>query len=42
MPAYRPRIFVGSATESLDIAYAVQENLEHNAEITVWTQGIFE
>ena len=37
----RPRIFVGSSTESLQLAYAVQENLDRDAEITVWAQGIF-
>ena len=38
----QPRIFIGSSTESLKIAYAIQENLEHVATVTVWTQGIFE
>ena len=38
----RPKAFIGSSSEALGIAYALQENLEADAEITVWTQGIFE
>jgi len=37
----KPRLFIGSSVESLDIPYAVQAELEHDAEVCVWTQGIF-
>ena len=42
MSPMKPALFVGSSSESLDIAYAVQRNLEDVAEVVVWTQGIFE
>lgn len=38
----KPRIFIGSSVEGLNVAYAVQQNLLHQAEVTVWDQGIFE
>lgn len=41
IPVVKPRLFVGSSTESLSVAYEIQKLLEDAAEITVWTQGIF-
>ena len=38
----KPTLFVGSSSESLDVAYAAQRNLEDVSEVVVWTQGIFE
>jgi len=37
----KPAVFIGSSVEHLDLAHALQENLERFAEPTVWDQGIF-
>lgn len=35
----KPRVFIGSSLEGLDIALAVQQNLDHATTATVWNQG---
>jgi hypothetical protein len=38
----KPTLFIGSSSESLNIAFAAQANLEDYAQVLVWKQGVFE
>ncbi|WP_422766979.1 TIR domain-containing protein [Photobacterium leiognathi subsp. mandapamensis] len=35
----KPRIFIASSSESLDVSDAFNVNLDHQAEVTVWKHG---
>lgn len=35
----KPRVFIASSTESLSIADAINVNMDHQAEVTVWKNG---
>ena len=40
--AQKVRLFIGSSVENLDIAYEAEAELERDAQVSVWSQGIFE
>jgi len=40
--AVKPRLFIASSAENLEVAYAAQEGLDRFAEVTVWPQDIFQ
>lgn len=40
-PTTRPNVFIGSSTEGLDIAKAIQVNLDRVCESVIWHQGVF-
>lgn len=41
MARTRPSLFIGSSTEGLRIAKALQVLLQHPCEVTIWSQGVF-
>jgi hypothetical protein len=38
----KPRIFIASSSESRQVAGALQQNLDHVAEVTVWSHDVFQ
>jgi len=41
MQTVRPRVFIGSSTEALSVARAIQVELETELDTTIWYQGVF-
>ena len=35
------KIFIGSSTEGLEYAKALQQNLDHTMQVVLWNQGVF-
>ena len=37
----KPRIFIGSFSEALEVCYALQQELDRDFDVTVWSQDVF-
>ena len=38
----KPRLFIGSSTEGLEVAQALQYQLKQDARVILWNEGPFE
>jgi len=38
----KPSLFIGSSTEGLEVARALRTQLNNDAEVTIWNEGIFQ
>lgn len=38
----KPRLFIASSKESLDVAEAVNANIDYDFEVTIWKNGTFQ